>query len=685
MRLLRAPDARLGRLPVQLDLRAVNLAEGVRAGLSVALIVAAAQFLVRPALMESALGALFTCLCDAGGPIRRRIPGLLGFAALGTAMTFGFSVLRHVSPAAALACAAIGIFCTSFARIWGQSALQVGNLLTVVLVIAIARPADAPTAGLLAGMFAAGCVWAQLLTLVIWRTYPFAPARRKVGECYRLLALLAADLRGLVGRAPSAAEWEAHARAHRRAVRDAIEQARGAVLDTVRARRPLGGAAAQSLIRLEAADQIFGATIALSELVEANRDPGQRAAAGRMLRVLGPLLTILGRSIAADGVLATERLTRSIAAMEADAARFPDLRAIADAVAERLRILATLAAADPKLPGGGPASGEPELRDRLRAALRANLTWESAALRHALRAAVLGVPAIAFTFVWYHGYEHWLTITLVLTMQPFFALAWQRAVERVAGTVLGGMAAALLAMVCTTPLSIAVALFPLTVLTFAVRAVSFGAFITCITPLVVLLSELGRPGTSELAIAAIRALYTVIGGLIAVAGCLLLWPSWEPQRLRREIGAAMAAHARYAAAELSALLGEAAAETVEAARRGAGVASNALETSLSRALLEPTLVSQKARRDRIEAAVVVDAALRRLAGRLSALQHAADPLGAMPPEAWRAWRDWATGALDGLAAGQPAPPRPAGGAPEPLARIARQIELMDGALRRFPD
>ena len=57
----------------------------------------------------------------------------------------------------------------------------------------------------------------------------------------------------------------------------------------------------------------------------------------------------------------------------------------------------------------------------------------------------------------------------------------------------------------------------------------------------------------------------------------------------------------------------------------------------------------------------------------------------MPPEAWRAWRDWATGALDGLAAGRPAPPRPAGGAPEPLARIARQIELMDGALRRFPD
>ena len=52
-------------------------------------------------------------------------------------------------------------------------------------------------------------------------------------------------------------------------------------------------------------------------------------------------------------------------------------------------------------------------------------------------------------------------------------------------------------------------LFPLAIFAFAVRRVSFGLFMVGLTPLVVLLSELGQPGTSEFAIAAWRAGYTV--------------------------------------------------------------------------------------------------------------------------------------------------------------------------------
>ncbi len=77
-RLLRAgPDADLGHLPVSLDLRALSVAEGVRAALSVAVIVAANEWIAFPPLNEAALAALLTCLCDAGGPFRRRVPALL--------------------------------------------------------------------------------------------------------------------------------------------------------------------------------------------------------------------------------------------------------------------------------------------------------------------------------------------------------------------------------------------------------------------------------------------------------------------------------------------------------------------------------------------------------------------------------------------------------------------------------
>ena len=75
-----APD--LARLPIVFNVRAVSLAEGLRAGLSTAIIIAASEWLHWPGLMEAALAALFTCLCDAGGPVRRRVPALLGFSLL---------------------------------------------------------------------------------------------------------------------------------------------------------------------------------------------------------------------------------------------------------------------------------------------------------------------------------------------------------------------------------------------------------------------------------------------------------------------------------------------------------------------------------------------------------------------------------------------------------------------------
>ena len=131
--------------------------------------------------------------------------------------------------------------------------------------------------------------------------------------------------------------------------------------------------------------------------------------------------------------------------------------------------------------------------------------------------------------------------------------------------------------------------------------------------MIVLLSELGQPGTGEIVIAFYRAAYTLAGGLMAVAGGLLLWPSWEPPRVRDDLLAAIGAHAAYADAELATLMGEAPIGSADTARRAAGLASNNLETTLSRALQEPGH-----RFDReLQVAMVADAALRRTAGRLA--------------------------------------------------------------------
>lgn len=684
---LSAPD--LARLPIVVNLRAISLSEGIRAALAVAVIIALSEYLAFPPLREAALAALLTCLCDPGGPIRRRVPVLISFALTGAAVTALYGLLRNVGPAVALPLGVFGLFCSSYIRIYGQAPQQVGALLSVVQILSLDRGIPTLTeAAILAAAFIGGALWAILLTMVIWRIYPFRPARRAVANAYRTLSELVRDLNTLA-RAPGItdASWDAHARIHRRATREAIEAARTAIMDTLRERGTASNRAAQAVIRLEAVDQLFGGLIALSDLLE-HGSQTERKAAQRVLRRLRPVLLIIGRGIVTDDPHVHRRIDRAIKSIVADLRDLPPtapLRVVIDRITERLRIAQTLAVPANLSPGVDIAGRPLPLGQRLIRPLRANLDWASPGLRHALRAAVTAAPALAFTMAWFTPYDHWLTITVVATMQPYYSLAYTRAIERVAGTVAGGLIAAAVGLVCTTPLTIAAAMFPLAMLAFALRAVSFGLFMTALTPLVVLLVESGSPDTGEWTIAFFRAAFTAIGGLIAVGANILLWPSREPDLVAPEVRNAIAAHATWAEADFAAMLGETSTTALGQARRAAGVATNALEALITRALLEPGNKQQ----DPLEAAMVVDAALRRCAGRLTALPDDPTIAAHTSSQTLRTWRDWVSTSLRLLASGETnLPPRPAGtsmqsGENDTLQRIARQIELMAGAMERL--
>lgn len=697
----------LKRSSFAVDFTAFSVQEGVRAGLSVAALVVLHAWLNFPLLLLTALGALLTCLADAGTPGEERLPPLFAFMGLGAVFGIVFGLARAEGLWLAVPLAGLTIFATSFARIYGPSGMQVGNLLSVWIVLAVDIPKPSlPSALISGGMFAAGCLWAILLTSLIWRIQVTLPFRRSIGNWSRALAAMIQDMREILAdrldEKDRAARWEQNGRIWRGGGRAAIETARTNILAAAQSHGNRSPRVARAWLRLEAVDQAFEALAEIADILEAGaiRD---RVIAIRILRHLQNEVLIIAHSIDVDAAPDIPRMTQSLGGIRAyvsGLSAHDPLRKLVETITERLSVAVTLTAPENlragSLPDGRPALG---WRERFLGPIHANLTRQSSHLRHATMAGFAATLCLSYTLHNEHEYERWLTITLLMTMQPHFSLTWQRMLERIGGTVLGGLLASALGLVLYAPLTVSLGMFPLAVIAFTLRRVSFGLFLAALTPMIILLVELGTPGASEFTIAMMRALYTVIGGVLALVCSLAIWPGRQPQRALRELREAITAHAGSADAALAELLGESSPAASAAARRQAGIASNALESALSRSMLEPRLVAGS----HLNAALTIDAALRRIAGRLSVLRvsratadvdGAEQAVSAGTLRLWRAWfRDSFAALLPPGSGGAhlpvDLPPRPAlDAAPEDpvadaLTRIARQIELIAGALPKL--
>ena len=696
----------LTRSSFALNVSEFSVQEGLRAGLSVAAIVVLHAWLNFPLLLLTALGSLLTCLADAGTPGQERLPPLFAFSLLGAVIGVVFGLARAKGLPFAVPLAGLAIFAASFGRIYGPAGMQVGNLLSVWIVLAVDIPQPGLTSALISGgMFFAGSVWAIVLTSVIWRIQTTAPFRRSIGDCYRALAAMAQDMREILalraGPAQTAARWERNASVFRGNGRIAIETARVNVLALARSLGNGSPRISRGWLRLEVADQAFGALSGVADILEAGTAVDTTLAA-RALRHLRNELLVIAHSIDIDQTLDLARLTKSLDGIRGyvtDLADYDPLRRLLLTITERLAVAVTLTAPENLRPGSMPdGRSAMSWRERLLGPVRSNLNSSSSHLRHAAMAGFAATVCLAYTLHHEHEYERWLVITLLVTMQPHFSLTWQRMLERIGGTVLGGVVAAVLSLALHTPFTVSLAMFPLAVLAFTLRRVSFGLFLSALTPMIILLVESGTPGASEIHIATMRALYTILGGVIALVCSLALWPGRQPQRALAEVRRAIAAHAASADAVFGELLGEHQSERSDDARRQAGIASNALEAALSRSMLEPRLVAGS----HLNAALTIDAALRRIAGRLSVVRilhedQAAEDVeprvSAADLSAWRAWVKSASATVLATPPHAPAgcvlPPRPRLDVPsddpvaDGLTRIARQIELIAGAMPKL--
>jgi uncharacterized membrane protein YccC len=690
---------------VPMKSEALSLAAGLRAATACALPVLVAEASGHHELSWIAIVAFWGCLADSGGAWRTRLTAMASFTGLATIGCL-LAMLAARSIWLAVPFALVWSFGSSLARIYGNNATVVGSLLVAEIIVCLGTPPASLTDAIeRMGMTLLGGAWATLLVVVIWRLSPYGPARRCIAACWDAVAAYA-DALGHLHRGQAAdpakveADWAQVIRSRRAAAREAIELGRDVLAGERRRRAGESRRGALLLVLLADADQVFEALTALSEMLETKQGAGgssTQRALRLMLHRIARSAAALPASLAEGRAPAPSGLARSLARVKAHLARMPGgtdssfehAASLLDRIVQYFDV--AIDTAGGVLPPSALPRAEPvpaaAPRPGIWAPLRANLAPRSLIARHALRLAI--AAAMSVWLADYFGLErgYWIGITAVVILQPFLATTWQRAVERVVGSVLGGLIAAAIGLVLPQPMAVVAVLFPLSVATMAVRGVNYALFVLLLTPQFVLIAELFQTGLAPDAhLAGLRALDSVLGGMLGLAAGFLLWPSWETTQLPKQLVQALRANRDY----LAAVLAGAPMAEVQAARRAAGLASNNAEASFQRLLSEPRRRPPAA----AEPAMTMLGCLRRLAG-------AAATLSLVPPKTRAAAALVLAGVRDGTSASieaiakaieqgatvpspQPMPSLPTEGViKDEIERIQRQLDVIHGAAERL--
>jgi uncharacterized membrane protein YccC len=177
------------------------------------------------------------------------------------------------------------------------------------------------------------------------------------------------------------------------------------------------------------------------------------------------------------------------------------------------------------------------------AILRANLTVQSAACRHAIRLAVTLALADSLAHAVTLPRTYWLPLTVAIVLRQDFSTTFTRGVGRILGTLIGLVLSTALAYLMFGSVAGRIALVGVTV--FVVRgfgAANFALLVICVTAQVVVLTSFA--GSPPEATILERGIYTFIGGVIALIA-YAAWPTWERTQTPRLLAALFNAYREY--------------------------------------------------------------------------------------------------------------------------------------------
>jgi uncharacterized membrane protein YccC len=227
------------------------------------------------------------------------------------------------------------------------------------------------------------------------------------------------------------------------------------------------------------------------------------------------------------------------------------------------------------------------------ALLRANLQFDSATFRHAVRLAVCVVFGTLLGHVLDWRRSYWLPMTIAIILKPDFTSTFSRGVLRLGGTIAGLVLATGLFHFLDPGLGVKVVCIAF--FAFLIRCygpANYGVLVTALTALIVLMFAVtgSAPGPVMLA----RGLNTAAGGAIALAA-YWLWPTWEQTQISETLARMLDAYRAYFRAVRDAYLEpeKSFAAPLDRARKAARLGRSNLEAAATRLRSEPGALAKR--------------------------------------------------------------------------------------------
>jgi uncharacterized membrane protein YccC len=570
------------------DRSGVRIRFGLRCAAGVAIVLAVSLASGHPLQgVPAAVGAFIVGFASRQGVYRTRAAAMLFTSAAMAFATFVASV-SGANVYAAVAVAVVFAFGAGIVASLGPVSTTIGLNSLVALAI-FGQFHDTPLQALgLAGLVASGGILQTILLVSVWPLAGFSAERKVLSDAYRTLAAYAGDFPRVKLRSPGSEAFSAlHATLEDPqpfARRGDIVAFESLLVEVERIRASLA-ALATDLYNLEAAGRSDAAR-ALIALGDAARIILERIAQG---------LDSAEAPSDWDDTWETidERAERAQRQAPAQTAR--DVRALLGQLRAAWRAAEFPASEAIAVPVPLPPSLRPSRAGEALRTLRANLSPGSAFAQHGVRLAVtVGIAEIlSHVLPLQRGY--WVTLTAVLVLRPDFATTFTRGVARLGGTLLGAVAASLVALLHPGTEAYLVAALLFATVAFMVFNASYAAFTTAVTGYVVFLLAFGGFPEHTALLGRIEA--SLIGGFLAL-GAYAFWPTWERDIVPVRLAELIEAQRRYATLVLDAYLGAPPQErSIRSAQLSTWRARSNAEASVDRMLAEPvapTAVSVRA-------------------------------------------------------------------------------------------